>query len=189
MATSGTDLFTISGSDPATCCQVSNEHMDLVPDDSSIEKYLSMDIDSEASSSLSVTPIIRRFFAQEVEMGATSYEARKKLNSSVDQDGSFPCPQKGCYDVLPTREAYTCHVHIHIIHDGYVFRFDCTVYVGVFTIQRCNRLRLCELCGTRFIDDDHKDEHLNSCPNRPTFHEVENFNNKPPGKRTPLCRR
>ena len=53
-------------------------------------------------------------------------------------------------------------------------------------MPRYNRLRLCELCGTRFIDDDYKDDHLNSCPKLPTFHEVESFNSGPPGKWTPL---
>ena len=50
---------------------------------------------------------------------------------------------------------------------------------------RYNRLRLCELCGTRFIDDEHKDEHLNTCPKLPTFDEAESFDGEPPGKCTP----
>ena len=45
-----------------------------------------------------------------------------------------------------------------------------------------NRLKLCELCGTRFIDDDHKDDHLNSCPKLPTFHEIESFGSEVPGE-------
>ena len=51
---------------------------------------------------------------------ATSYEARRILER-VDQGGLFPCPRRDCYDVLPTRKAYTCHIHTHLIHEGYVF--------------------------------------------------------------------
>ena len=47
-------------------------------------------------------------------------------------------------------------------------------------MPRCHRLRLCELCGTWFTNDEHKDDHLNSCPKLPTFHEIESFNNEPP---------
>lgn len=178
---SDTGLLAISGAGPATCFQVSDERMNLVPDDSSIEEHLSVDNDSEFSSFLPVTPTIRRFFAREVDMAATSSEAREILKK-INQDGSFLCPQRGCYDVLPTREAYTCHVHIHLIHEECVFHFDYAAYIRVFTMRWCNRLRLCELCGTRFIDDDHKIEHLSSCPRHPTFHEIENFNNKPPSE-------
>ena len=45
-----------------------------------------------------------------------------------------------------------------------------------------DRLRVCELCGARFIDDDNKNDHLNSCPKLPAFHEIESFNHEPPGK-------
>ena len=50
-----------------------------------------------------------------------------------------------------------------------------------------NRLRICELCGARFVDDDHKDDHLNSCPKLPIFHEIESFNHEPPGKFSSPC--
>ena len=76
-----------------------------------------MDFDSEVSSFLPVTPTIRRLFAREVDMETISYEARRILKR-VDQDGSFPCPRRDCHNVLPTRKAYACHVHIHIIHEG-----------------------------------------------------------------------
>ena len=51
-----------------------------------------------------------------------------------------------------------------------------------------NRLTLCELCGMRFDDDDHKDDHLNSCPKLPTFHEIESFGSELSGEyhSTPL---
>ena len=51
---------------------------------------------------------------------------------------------------------------------------------------RHNRLKFCELCGTRFIDEDHKDEHLNSCPKMPIFHDIESFSSEQPGEYTPL---
>ena len=49
-------------------------------------------------------------------------------------------------------------------------------------MPRYNRLTLCELCGTRFIDDDHKDDHLNSCPKLPTFHEIGSFGSEQPSE-------
>ena len=36
------------------------------------------------------------------------------------------------------------------------------------------------------MDDDHKDDHLSSCPKLPTFHEIESFNDGPPSQWTPL---
>ena len=39
---------------------------------------------------------------------------------------------------------------------------------------------------TRFIDNDYKDDYLNSCAKPPAFHEIENFNRGTPGKWTPL---
>jgi len=112
---------------------------------------------SETLSSLPVSPTIRRIFAWELDITPVFTETKEIINR-VDQDGSFPCPRMDCHDALPTREAYNCHDHIHLIND---------------------RLRLCELCGTRFVDDDHKDEHLSSCPNLPTFHDIESFNAEP----------
>ena len=182
MTTFDAGLFARSGSEPATFGQVLSGRANLVPDDPGSEEHLSMDIDCEVSSFLPVTPTIRRLFAREVDTATTSYGTLKR----VDQDGSFPCPQRDCYNVLPTREAYTCHIHIHLIHEGYVFRVDRAICAGVLTMPRCNRLRLCELCGMRFIDDDHKDGHLNSCPKLPIFHEIESFNNGSPGQWTLL---
>ncbi|KAF9647696.1 hypothetical protein BDM02DRAFT_2529030 [Thelephora ganbajun] len=146
---------------PGSCMttfDVAGERMNQATDDSSCEERLSMDNGSEVSPFLPVTPTIRRLFTREVDMMSVSYKTRRMLKNS-NQDGSFPCRQRGCYDALPTRQAYACHVHIHLIHEG---------------------LRLCELCGTRFIDDDHKDEHLGSCPKLPTFHEIESFSSEPP---------
>jgi hypothetical protein len=82
-----------------------------------------MDFGSEVSSFLPVTPTIRRIFAQEVDLPTTSYDD-KWILKIVDQDGPFPCPRRDCYGVLPTREAYNSHVHIHLIHEGYVFCAD-----------------------------------------------------------------
>lgn len=45
-----------------------------------------------------------------------------------------------------------------------------------------DRLTACELCETRFIDDDHKDDHLNSCPNLPTFHKIRSLESEPSGE-------
>jgi len=82
-----------------------------------------MDLGSEVSSFLPATPTIRRLFAWEVDAAATSYEVRRILRR-VGRDGPFSCSQKDCHDVLPTRKAYTCHFHIHVIHEEYVFRVD-----------------------------------------------------------------
>jgi len=76
-----------------------------------------MDADIEVSSFLPVTPTIRRLFAWEVDTAPTLYAAMGILKRN-NQDGSFPCPYEDCGDVLPTRKAYACHVHIHLIHDG-----------------------------------------------------------------------
>ena len=91
-----------------------------------------MDADSEVSSFLLVTPTIRRLFACEVDTAPISYDARRILKR-IDQDGTFPCPQMDCCDVLFTPEAYTCHAHIHLMHEGYALRFDCTIRIGVLT--------------------------------------------------------
>ena len=94
-----------------------------VPNDSGSEGHLSMEFGSEVSSFLSVTPTIWRLFVREVDMATNFYEARRRIGG-VNQGGSFSCPRWECCDVLPTREAYTCHIHIHLIHEGYVFRAD-----------------------------------------------------------------
>ena len=120
--TSGANLFARSGPEPASCSQVPNERTNLVLEDPSGEEHPWMDFNSEVSSFLAATPTIRRFFPQ-VDVAATSYEARR-IPKRVDQSGSFPCPRSDCYDVLPTRKAYACHIHIHLIHEGYVFLAD-----------------------------------------------------------------
>jgi len=81
-----------------------------------------MNFDPEVLSSLPVTPTIRRHFAREVGIEATSYEARGL--ETIDQDGSFACSRRDCRDILPTRKAYDLHVRIHEIHEEYVFRVD-----------------------------------------------------------------
>lgn len=113
------DLGSFAGSlfDPVTRIRVPSERTNLVLDDHSHEEYPPTDVDSEVSSFLPVSPAIRRLFVLEVDMAPASYEARRMLKK-INQDGSFPCSQRHCYDVLPTREAYTCHVHIHLIHEG-----------------------------------------------------------------------
>ena len=108
-------MFPRSGSEPATCGQVPSEPTNLPPGN---EEHPSIDFDSEVLSFLPVTPTIRRLFTGEVDTAATSYEVRKILK----RDGPFSCLQKDCHDVLPTRKAYTCHFHIHVIHEEYVFR-------------------------------------------------------------------
>ena len=82
-----------------------------------------MEFGSEVSSFLPVTPTIRRLFAREMDMATIFYGARRRIGG-VNAGGSFSCPQRECCDILPTREAYTCHIHIHLLHEGYVFRAD-----------------------------------------------------------------
>jgi len=125
--TSDVGSFAGSWFDPGTRIQV---RASLAPDDPSSEEDSSADADSEVSSFLIVTPTIRRLFAWEVDTAPTSYDVRGTLKR-IDQDGTYPCPQRGCYDALPTLEAYTCHFHIHLIHEGYVIRFDYAICVGV----------------------------------------------------------
>jgi len=52
-----------------------------------------------------------------------------------------------------------------------------------------NRLNYCELCGTRFTDDNHKDRHPDSCPKLPAFHKIGSLKSEPFGKddRHALC--
>jgi hypothetical protein len=87
-----------------------------------------MDADLEVSSYLLATPTIRRLFAREVDTALASHEARKMLKR-INQDGSLQCLQRDCHDILPTLMAYTCHAHIHLIHNGYVLRFDRAICV------------------------------------------------------------
>lgn len=98
--------------------QTPSERASLAPDDSSSEGHPSMNAGSEISSFLPVTPVIRRLFAREVDTIPVSRAARRMLKS-IDQDGSFQCPRRDCDDALPSRGAYTCHIHIHLIHEGY----------------------------------------------------------------------
>jgi len=76
-----------------------------------------MEADLEVSSSLPVTPTVRRFFAWEEDMTPAPYAARRTLYK-VDGDGPFPCTHYGCDNVLPTLKAYNSHLDIHAIHDG-----------------------------------------------------------------------
>lgn len=99
--------------DSATFCEVSSARTS----NSSSEVYPSVDASSETWSLLPVTPTIRRIFALELEATLVSSENRKILNK-VDQDAPFSCPRRDCHDVLPNREAYESHAHIHILHDG-----------------------------------------------------------------------
>lgn len=56
------------------------------------------------------------------------------------------------------------------------------MWIGSTDHVAVDRLTACELCGVRFTDDDHKDDHLNSCPKLPTFHKVGNLENQPSGE-------
>ncbi|KAF9642137.1 hypothetical protein BDM02DRAFT_2648388 [Thelephora ganbajun] len=116
-----------------TTFDFAGERMNQAPGDSSSKERLSVDDGSGVSSFLPVTPAIRQLFAREVDTVSASYRTGRMLKE-INQDGSFPCPQRGCYDILPTREAYTCHVQIHLIHEGYVLRFDCTICIGLSTV-------------------------------------------------------
>jgi hypothetical protein len=108
-----------------------------VADDSCSEERPSVEIDPDVSSFLPVSPTIRRHFAQEVDMAtiSESYVAKKVLKR-VNQGELFPCPLRGCEGVLPTREAYACHIHIHLIHEGCVPRADCAICVEALTVSR-----------------------------------------------------
>src|ERR1700753_2872029 len=56
---------------------------------------------------------------------------------------------------------------------------------GVLIVFRPDSLNACELCGTWFTNDDHKDDHLNSCPKLPTFHKIGNLSGGSSGTPTP----
>lgn len=43
-------------------------------------------------------------------------------------------------------------------------------------------LNACELCGTWFTDDSHKEDHLNSCPKLPIFDEIGSSEDEPSSK-------
>jgi len=56
------------------------------------------------------------------------------------------------------------------------------MWIGSTDRVASNRLNSCELCGTWFTDDGHKDDHLNSCPKLPTFHKIPRSESEPSGK-------
>ena len=95
-----------------TVCSLAESWSDLA---TCSEGCSSTDGDSEVSSFLPPTPTIRRFFARELNVARVS--SGNDIVMRVNQDGLFPCPRRGCCDVLPTLKAFACHVHIHLIHD------------------------------------------------------------------------
>ncbi|KAF9648843.1 hypothetical protein BDM02DRAFT_3269203 [Thelephora ganbajun] len=97
--------------------------------------------------------------AEETETTHTSHEG-VSLFSRVHEDGTVSCTRGDCLTILPSLRAFLSHLHIHLIHEG---------------------LNSCELCGVWFTDDDHKDDHLNSCPKLPTFHKIGSLESKPSG--------
>lgn len=111
VTTSDVGCFAAYLPDSPPCNEASSKQTSLDPDDSDSEGC-----PSEIWSLLPITPTIRRIFASELLI-APIYSETKVLNG-VDQDGPFSCPRRDCHDVLPTREAYNYHTHIHIIHDG-----------------------------------------------------------------------
>ena len=144
-----------------------------------------VDAPLEASLAPSQSPPNRRALAEETGAAHTPHEGAS-LFSRVHEDGTVSCNRGDCLAVLPNLEAFLCHRHIHLIHEGYVVRLRrCDPeYEGTDHIV-FHRLASCELCGTRFTDDDHKDSHLNSCPKLPRFHEIRSLESERSSKHHP----
>ena len=104
------------------------------------------------------------------------------LFSWIREDGTISCTRGDCMAVLPSLEAFLSHLHIHLIHEGYVLYLrQCDLNQSVDHTAP-DRLQMCEHCRTRFTDDNHKDVHLNSCPKLPAFHEIGSLGREQSGK-------
>ena len=129
-----------------------------------------------ASPMLPHSPQIRRLLAEETDTTPTSYDGTGPL-SRVREDGTFACDREDCLAILPNLLAFLSHLTIHLVHEGYVIHIGWRI--GVLKVF--NRVIECEHCGVLFTDDDHKDEHLNSCSKLPTLHEIGSLEDGPFG--------
>jgi len=71
-----------------------------------------------ASLALSESPT-RRALAEEIKNTRTLHDSASS-SSQVHEDGTLSCTRGDCLAVLSNFKAFLCHLHIHLIHEGYV---------------------------------------------------------------------
>lgn len=71
-----------------------------------------------ATSSAPQSPPMRWAPAAEIE---TTHEAVSRFGR-VHDDGTVSCAWEDCLGVLPSLAAFLSHLHVHLIHEGYVAR-------------------------------------------------------------------
>jgi hypothetical protein len=76
-----------------------------------------------ASLALPQSPT-KRALAEEIEATHTLHDGATPF-SWVHEDGTIPCTRVDCLAVLQNLKAFLCHLHIHLIHEGYVVHPRC----------------------------------------------------------------
>lgn len=61
----------------------------------------------------------RRALAEEIKNTRTLHDSTSSF-SQVYEDGTLSCTREDCLAVLANFKAFLCHLHIHLIHEGYV---------------------------------------------------------------------
>lgn len=89
-----------------------------------------MNASLRASLMLPQSPQIRRPIAEETET-PTSHDGAGPL-SRVREDGTAACDREDCLAILPDLQAFLCHLHIHLIHEGYVIHLG--RWIGVLSV-------------------------------------------------------
>ena len=76
-----------------------------------------------ASLAFSLSPTLRAL-AGEIEITHTPHGGTSPFNR-VHEDGTVSCTRGDCLAILPNLRAFLCHLHIHLIHEGYVIYPRC----------------------------------------------------------------
>jgi len=94
-----------------------------------------------ASLALSESPT-RRALAEEIETTRTLHDGASPF-SQVHEDGTVSCTRGDCLAVLSNSKAFSCHLHIHLIHEGYVVHPRCVRSgAGALTTYRFSQTAL-----------------------------------------------